>query len=29
MIHELKVITFGEHISNYSKEAYEYSGKEW
>ena len=29
MIHELTVITFGEHIFNYSKEAYEYSGKEW
>ena len=29
MINELTVITFGEHIFNYSKEAYEYSGKAW
>jgi hypothetical protein len=29
MIIEFTVITFEEHIFNYSKEAYEYSGKAW
>lgn len=28
MIHAIIVITFGEHLFNYSKEAYENSGKE-
>ena len=29
MLIALTVITFGEHTFNYTKEAYEYFGKEW